>query len=481
MFRINRFAASIFWVLGLLLLSGTPAVAQVPASSYERGKEIHVYLLTMGPGEEVYEKFGHNALVIENQALHQSLVYNYGVFQFDQDFLPHFLQGKMRYWMERDDLGPVIGYYKSLQRTIGVQELNLIPTQRAKLADFLERNSQEDQKYYYYNYYTANCSTKVRDALDLALDGQLQAQLKPLATGTTYRWQTLRIMQNDLVIYIGLDFILGHATDKPLTAWQESFLPMALQAHLRKVMVRDEAGKPAPLVLREWTLYQSPRPPLAPIPPHWIPQFLLAGCGLGLVLALAGWLTRKTAAGRWIYVPLAILWSLLAGGAGVYLCWSFTTEHVAVYWNENLFQFAPFALPLAILIPLTVFSKRLMRWALGAILVLIAAAALIALTIPIAAPAVRACWQPLLMGLILCALALCIPRRLASRGVLILAAIVAGCSIVGLILKLLPSFDQANGEMIAWTLPAHAGLLLGAWWMLRPRADSSQQPKMKGQ
>ena len=42
-----------------------------------------------------------------------------------------------------------------------------------------------------------------------------------------------------------------------------------------------------------------------------------------------------------------------------------------------------------------------------------------------------------------------------------LALVVAGLSLLGLALKLLPGFDQTNGHVIAIALPAHLGIAAG--------------------
>jgi uncharacterized membrane protein len=54
-------------------------------------------------------------------------------------------------------------------------------------------------------------------------------------------------------------------------------------------------------------------------------------------------------------------------------------------------------------------------------------------------------------------------RRTYARPALILAAVVAAISLVGLVLKLLPQFYQINGEVIALALPAHLGVLGGLY------------------
>jgi len=59
--------------------------------------------------------------------------------------------------------------------------------------------------------------------------------------------------------------------------------------------------------------------------------------------------------------------------------------------------------------------------------------------------------------------------RGSARGkrAVVLATVVAGLSLLGLLLKLLPAFDQVNGEIIALALPIHLGLAAAVWQLRR--------------
>ena len=67
---------------GALLVA--PAVAQGAVQTAEPGSELRVYLMTMGPGEQVWERFGHNAIWIHDRASRPDTAYNYGLFDFGQ-------------------------------------------------------------------------------------------------------------------------------------------------------------------------------------------------------------------------------------------------------------------------------------------------------------------------------------------------------------------------------------------------------------
>src|SRR4051812_41708567 len=102
--------------------------AQAPsaAPAAEPGSQLTVYLMTMGPGDQVWEKFGHNAIWIHDAANGSDVAYHWGVFDFkDKDFYPNFIFGRMRYLMGAFDFNQTLDFYRQSNRTVWAQELNL--------------------------------------------------------------------------------------------------------------------------------------------------------------------------------------------------------------------------------------------------------------------------------------------------------------------------------------------------------------------
>ena len=57
-----------------------------------------ISVLTCGPGDELYSKFGHSAFRIQDFNKHYDVVYNYGVFDFTKpNFYTNFAKGKLYY------------------------------------------------------------------------------------------------------------------------------------------------------------------------------------------------------------------------------------------------------------------------------------------------------------------------------------------------------------------------------------------------
>ncbi len=82
--------------------------------------------------------------------------------------------------------------YRHAGRGVSVQWLDLEPAQASALADALAERARPENARYRYDYFTANCATQVRDALDDALDGALQSQLAGRSRGNTYRSEAVR-------------------------------------------------------------------------------------------------------------------------------------------------------------------------------------------------------------------------------------------------------------------------------------------------
>jgi hypothetical protein len=364
-------------LLALLAQTGSAATADIALSpttqsAPQPGDELSIYVLTFQPGDEIWEKFGHNTIWVHDESIpdpaYRDAVYNWGLFDFDAPhFYSNFLFGVMDYWMEPLSFGGTIDFYHSQNRSMWAQKLNLSAAQKLDLSDFLEWNARPENRFYHYDYYRDNCSTRVRDAIDRAVGGQLKAQLSTRPSNTTYRWHTRRLTRGNVFWYTALDIVLGPATDRPISQWDECFLPLKLMEHLRNVTIRDAQGRTVPLVSDERTLFNSTRPPEPLGPPNWVVQFFFAGALIGIgFVALARW----SGAGRMARIICGIvLWvyCLVVGLIAWLSLWAWGFSHHWAAWrNENLMGYCPLLLPLIVLIPLLFGDRpRVRQAALG--------------------------------------------------------------------------------------------------------------------
>ena len=326
--------------LSLLALLGNSLPAQ--DATPPPGSHLQIFLMTMGPGREVYERFGHNAIWVRDSVLKRDLVYNYGTFDFrDPNLVPRFAMGRPVYWLGVDDLDGTMRTYAYHERDVEVQELDLPPLKRAELALRLAENARPEQREYVYDYYRDNCSTRVRDILDDVLDGALQRATVGKPADGTLRWHTHRSLVNDKLMYVGILAALGPMVDQPLDEWGEMFLPQKLQERVRALTVTAADGRSVPLVKGEGRLLEIGKYAVEAEPPNWGPMFSLVALALtlallsGLIDGLLGVPGRLLGA-AWLFV-------MGLGGIALLFLW-FVTNHVASADNRNVLLFSPLAL-----------------------------------------------------------------------------------------------------------------------------------------
>ena len=408
--------------MGAVVLLSTTAVGsaaqeaspppRLPASPPE---SLTVYLMTMGPGKAVWERFGHNAIWIHDPVQGTDKAYNYGLFDLRQEnFLVRFLQGRMWYWMQGFPAQSYVELYRRANRSVWVQELEMAPQSRRELQIFLEWNERPQNRFYHYDYYRDNCSTRVRDALDRALGGRIRQKTFEQGTGKTYRFHTRRLTANDPLVYTGLLLALGQPVDRPISAWEEMFLPLSMREHLRSISVPGRDGRPTPLVRGERTLFESTATPPPDRPPFWLPAYFGLGVAVGAGALGLSAVARRSRVARLSFLFVTGGWVLLVGVVGLILAglWGLT-DHAAAYGNENVLQTNLLALALLWLIPKAVKGSA------------------------------------------------------TGRRALVLAAILLALSLLGLVLKLFPAFYQVNGEIIALALPIHLGVAAGVGQLRR--------------
>lgn len=317
--RLAR-AAALCLLLFPLLLSAAPRIG----------------LVTMQPGEEYWSRFGHNAILVESPDA-EPLLYNYGFFDFEQPgFLARFLQGRMLYRLAVLPLAQDLAYYDREGRGVSLQWLQLDPDQAARLATFLEWNARPENAEYRYDYFLDNCSTRVRDALDMALDGGLKPQLAGRSRGLSFRSESQRLAAAEPWLYLGIDIGLGPMADRPLSRWDEGFVPMRLADALREVRASDGG----PLVQAELELLSHRLEPEREEPPRLASWFAAAGALLALLL----WWSGAAHHSRSHALLAAALWSACGFGGLLLLGLWLLTDHLAAHANANLLLLNPLCL-----------------------------------------------------------------------------------------------------------------------------------------
>ena len=316
---------------------------------------LSIHVLTFGPGDHPFFKFGHDAIWIHDADEGTDKVYNFGTFAFSPRVIVDFLHGRMTYWLSVTSLPIALDSYERENRTINAQELTLDASAKLSLQERLERNARPENRAYLYDYFLDNCATRVRDAIDDTVGGQLHASARTPAR-LTLRQQALRMTADYWPLYLALDIVLGPDADRPIDRWGEMFIPQELARGLSAVTLSGPDGA-RPLVSEARSLFVAHRPPPLETPPARAGICFLAGSIVGLLFFLLGRAVTRADLGAPVRVSLRVLfglslagWGLVTGFVGCFLVyvWAFT-DHVVAHHNQNILLFAPWAVALLVL------------------------------------------------------------------------------------------------------------------------------------
>ena len=226
-----------FLHLIILLASFLPAAmhAQQADPPFEVDSTLEVSLLTCSPGNEVYELYGHTAIRVRSDKHHYDVVYNYGVFSFDQpNFVWRFVLGECDYFLWPLHFDEFMTDYRRRGSEVVEQVLNLKVGEANRLLMALAINFQPENRTYRYDIFRSNCTTKVRDIIEANLFGPLTYPAR--APRTTIRQILHEYTQGHPWAEAGNDLLLGADVDTLITFHEEMFAPIYLMNYADSAM-----------------------------------------------------------------------------------------------------------------------------------------------------------------------------------------------------------------------------------------------------
>ena len=195
---------------------------------------LRISLLTCSPGEELYSTFGHSAFRVIDSSSVTDIVYNYGTFNFDDDgFYLKFVRGKLLYYISPASIDEFKAEYQFYNRGITEQVLHLSATEKINIQQALNNNLKEQNKYYKYDFFLDNCTTRLRDIIKKYSSTPIV--FKPvMPLGTTFRQAIHEYLNKNNKDWskLSIDILLGSPTDAVMTTEQMQFLPDNLMKSL---------------------------------------------------------------------------------------------------------------------------------------------------------------------------------------------------------------------------------------------------------
>jgi hypothetical protein len=296
----------------------------------------------------LYFWWGHIAFIVESTLTGQNYSYDFGLFSFDNDnFFVNFAFGRLLYGCGAFPTANNIAGYVRSNRDVTLYTLDLPPDMREEVYRLVEESILPENRLYLYHHFKDNCSTRIRDILDKAINGQFKEQLDNTPGRFTLRQHIRRQTWYSPFADWILNCWMGRDIDTPITVWAELFLPAEMANHITEFTYTDSSGETRQLVSNIEYFYESHDRIQASetARPRWPRQFAV---GLALALILGLLFFTQTKSPPFGQVTLGIFHTLIAlafGFPGLLLFFMSTfTAHDYTYHNINLLFCNPFLL-----------------------------------------------------------------------------------------------------------------------------------------
>ena len=286
-----------------------------------------ISILTIGPGTSLNDAFGHNGIRVKTD--YNDIVYDYGRFPFnDPNFYINFARGKLLYSQGFSEYSQVINFYKSQNRTIKEQVLNLSVKEKQDMHNYLINNALPENRDYLYDFFFDNCATKIRDVAEEITANDIVFHTPDNLGSHSFRDLIQQNLNWNSWGSLGIDVALGSIIDRAATPYEYMFLPEYIHLFFERATIKatNEKLVNQSLIINSVSEEEIDNAFISS------PLFIL-----GLISLLILWITFKNYKIRRRSKWLDFTIFLVTGAIGVFilLLW-FATDHTATANNYNL-------------------------------------------------------------------------------------------------------------------------------------------------
>ena len=289
-----------------------------------------ISVITAGPGDVLYEAFGHSAIRVKDPTLNLDIIFNYGLFDFNQpNFYVNFVKGRLLYRLGKQSFRRFITSYDYQQRWVKDQVLDLSLVDRIKIFEYLNENSLPANAEYLYDPYFNNCATKLRDITKEILGNKIQFP----SSFSDENFSLRQLMNQELPWNtwgsFGINLALGNTLDKELIADNYMYLPDYVHKGFQKATITENKIT-TPLVLEERQLLRYTE---KQIKIQWYNPFFVFSLLLLLTIVVTFRDQKRNIRSKWLDFTLFFVTGVL----GIIICFLwFFTDHYTAPNNFNL-------------------------------------------------------------------------------------------------------------------------------------------------
>ena len=325
--------------------------------SFSKEQDVDRYtisILTVSPGKDLADAFGHSGIRVIDRELNYDMVFNFGIYDFQApNFYSNFIKGRPIYSLGINNYNRFLNNYKNQKRGIIEHKIQISNDKKNTLIQLLLENSKPENRFYIYDYFNENCSTKVADLfIENLNDDSFSTQINlPKKSNDSYRSLIYQMIPKNSWGSLGIDICLGSVIDQDINYRQTFFLPSKFGKFLDKI----ESVNPE--IIESKLVLETPEVPEESAFNLTSPLLVLFFISIFIIL-----LTYRDFKNNKQTKVLDILIISITTMIGLLISYLwFFSDHTAASQNYNIL----WASPLNILLFIDLFASKKRKWILG--------------------------------------------------------------------------------------------------------------------
>ena len=314
----------------------------------------NISILTVSPGKDLVDAFGHSGIRVVDNESNYDVVFNFGIYDFQApDFYSNFVKGRPIYSLGINNYNRFFNDYKNQKRGILEHKIQISKNKKDALIRLLFENSRQENKFYVYEYFNDNCSTKVADLFienfnDEIYNSEINLSSK---SNDSYRSLIYKMIPKNSWGSLGIDICLGSIIDQDISYRQTFFLPSKFGSFLDTIESVSPEIIESKLLLKSQDVFKESSFNLTS------PLFVILF--ISILIILVSFRDYRNNKQTKILDILLISITTTIGLLISYL-W-FYSDHSAASQNYNIL----WASPLNIILFIDLFTRKKRKWILG--------------------------------------------------------------------------------------------------------------------
>lgn len=314
----------------------------------------NISILTVSPGKDLVDAFGHSGIRVVDNELNYDVVFNFGIYDFQApDFYSNFVKGRPIYSLGINNYNRFFNDYKNQKRGILEHKIQISKNKKDALIRLLFENSRQENKFYVYEYFNDNCSTKVADLFIENFNDEIYNFEINLSSKSNYSYRSLiyKMIPKNSWGSLAIDICLGSIIDQDINYRQTFFLPSKFASFLDTIESVNPEIIESKLLLKSQDIFEESGFNLTS------PLFVILF--ISIFIILVSFLDFRNNKQTKVLDILLISITTMIGLLISYL-W-FYSDHSAASQNYNIL----WASPLNILLFIDLFTRKKRKWILG--------------------------------------------------------------------------------------------------------------------